>query len=79
MGQGRGVQTHSHTCGQVRVMNQAGETKAVWDTGILTQVTKLMAEDGGRGFFAGAMVRTGWMMVGGVIYWLVLEQTQVRG
>ena len=39
---------------------------------------QLLAEDGVEGCFAGAYVRTAWMTAGGVIYWLVLEETQQR-
>lgn len=62
---------------KVRVMNKAGEEqRGKFSNGIVGEVAHLVAEDGFAGFFAGAGIRTIWMTLGGIIYWLVLEQTQ---
>ena len=61
---------------KVRVMNRAGDDPSKFGAGIKGEVLQLLAQDGVGGCFAGAMVRTAWMTVGGVIYWLVLEESQ---
>jgi len=61
---------------KVRVMNRAGDSPGKFGAGVRGQVRQLLSEEGLSGFFGGAYVRTAWMTVGGVVYWLVLEESQ---
>uniref|UniRef100_A0A7S4P3Q2 Mitochondrial carrier protein n=1 Tax=Guillardia theta TaxID=55529 RepID=A0A7S4P3Q2_GUITH len=61
---------------KARLMSQAGEEQRKYGGGAVGALLQLISEEGYHGLMAGCLARVLWMTVGGVIFWLVLEESQ---
>mmetsp|Transcript_615 Transcript_615/g.1020 ORF Transcript_615/g.1020 Transcript_615/m.1020 type:complete len:134 (+) Transcript_615:135-536(+) len=61
---------------KARLMNEAGEESLKYEEGALGAALQIVKEEGPQGLLAGCELRVAWMTIGGIIFWIVLEESQ---